>query len=169
MESARYCKNWTPIRHVTVLFSNRTNAMVRTELLLNTPIIGPSAKTVASSWIDMLAGLSGLYIRNIPPCFCANAASAAASAVSKCCCCCREPAQIPLHICPTLPWSQKGLEFGADLLRDCGNSLCVAGLCSPIQLQLVAAVAWQYVNMKMRHRLLSAGPVRLDEIQSHRR
>src|SRR6184192_1972360 len=30
--------------------------------LLNTPIIGPSATKVASSWIDMLAGLSGLYI-----------------------------------------------------------------------------------------------------------
>ena len=50
--------------------------------LLNTPIIGPSAKIVASSWIDMLAGLSGLYIRNMPPCFWANAASAAARTVS---------------------------------------------------------------------------------------
>ena len=45
-----------------------------------------------------------------------------------------------------------GLELGADLLRDCGDSLWVAELCSPIQLQLVAAVARQYVNVKMRHR-----------------
>src|ERR1700730_17410968 len=44
--------------------------------LLKTPIIGPSAKTVDSSWIDMLAGLSGLYILKIPPCFWANAVSA---------------------------------------------------------------------------------------------
>src|SRR5438874_1031294 len=42
--------------------------------LLNTPIIGPSAKTVASSWIDMLAGLSALYILRMPPAFCAKAA-----------------------------------------------------------------------------------------------
>src|SRR5215468_4430463 len=41
--------------------------------LLNTPIIGPWAKTVASSRIDMLAGLSGLYILRMPPCFWANA------------------------------------------------------------------------------------------------
>src|SRR5215468_9762529 len=41
--------------------------------LLKTPIIGPSAKTVASSWIDMLAGLSGEYIFRMPPDFCANA------------------------------------------------------------------------------------------------
>src|SRR3984893_3737690 len=45
--------------------------------LLKTPIIGPSEKTVASSWIDMLAGLSGLYIFKMPPCFWANAASTA--------------------------------------------------------------------------------------------
>jgi hypothetical protein len=45
--------------------------------LLKTPIIGPSEKTVASSWIDMLAGLSGLYIFKMPPCFSANAASTA--------------------------------------------------------------------------------------------
>ena len=45
--------------------------------LLNTPIIGPIANTVASSWIDMLAGLSGVYIRRMPPCFWANAVPAA--------------------------------------------------------------------------------------------
>src|SRR5215510_12968939 len=50
-----------------------------TTRLLNTPIIGPSAKTVASSWIDMLAGLSGLYILNMPPGFWANAGSPANS------------------------------------------------------------------------------------------
>src|SRR5580692_2095157 len=48
--------------------------------LLNTPIIGHSAKTVASSWIDMLAGLSGEYIFKIPPDFCANAGPGAAEA-----------------------------------------------------------------------------------------
>src|SRR6266481_1710110 len=37
--------------------------------LLKTPIIGRWAKTVASSWIDMLAGLSRLYAVNTPPCF----------------------------------------------------------------------------------------------------
>ena len=46
--------------------------------LLKTPIIGRRCETiVASSWIDMLAGLSGLYIFRMPPCFWANAASAA--------------------------------------------------------------------------------------------
>src|SRR5713101_6289385 len=50
--------------------------------LLNTPIIGPSAKTVASSWIDMLAGLSGLYILRIPPGFCAHAAPPVVAASS---------------------------------------------------------------------------------------
>ena len=44
--------------------------------LLKTPIIGRRCETiVASSWIDMLAGLSGLYIFRMPPCFWANAAS----------------------------------------------------------------------------------------------
>src|SRR6516165_600510 len=41
--------------------------------LLNTPIIGPSATNVASSWIDMLAGLSGVYIFRMPPAFWADA------------------------------------------------------------------------------------------------
>ena len=41
--------------------------------LLKTPIIGPSATKVASSTIDMLAGLSGLYIFRMPPGFWANA------------------------------------------------------------------------------------------------
>src|SRR5205085_12295153 len=50
--------------------------------LLNTPIIGPWAKTVASSNIDMLAGLSGLYILRTPPCFWADAGPAAAIATS---------------------------------------------------------------------------------------
>src|ERR1700756_2727187 len=45
--------------------------------LLKTPIIGRSETIVASSWIDMLAGLSGSYIFRMPPCFWANAASAA--------------------------------------------------------------------------------------------
>src|ERR1051326_8742602 len=40
--------------------------------LLKTPIIGPSAKTVASSWIDIEAGLSAVYIRRMPPDFCAK-------------------------------------------------------------------------------------------------
>ena len=47
--------------------------------LLNTPIIGPMEKTVASSWIDMLAGLSGKYIRRTPPAFCATATPEVAS------------------------------------------------------------------------------------------
>src|SRR5229473_7695752 len=40
-----------------------------TTRLLNTPIIGPSATNVASSWSDMLAGLSGEYILRMPPAF----------------------------------------------------------------------------------------------------
>ena len=35
--------------------------------LLNTPIIGPTAKTVASSRMDMLAGLSGKWTLRMPP------------------------------------------------------------------------------------------------------
>src|SRR6266436_1143529 len=41
--------------------------------LLKTAIIGRVATGVASSWIDMLAGLSIIYCRKIPPCFCATA------------------------------------------------------------------------------------------------
>ena len=41
--------------------------------LLNTPIIGPRAAIVDSSWIDMLAGLSPEGIRRIPPGFWAKA------------------------------------------------------------------------------------------------
>src|SRR5205814_6037057 len=53
-----------------------------TTRLLNTPIIGPSATNVASSWIDMLAGLSGEYIFMMPPGFWADAGPAAAAATS---------------------------------------------------------------------------------------
>src|SRR6516162_10685911 len=45
--------------------------------LLNTPIIGPSAAIVDSSWIDMLAGLVPIGIRKTPPGFCAKAGSLA--------------------------------------------------------------------------------------------
>src|ERR1700687_87744 len=41
--------------------------------LLKTPIIGPCEAIVASSWIDMLAGLSKKYILRVPPGFCARA------------------------------------------------------------------------------------------------
>ena len=41
--------------------------------LLNTPIIGPSAAIVDSSWIDMLAGLVIIGIRSTPPDFSAEA------------------------------------------------------------------------------------------------
>src|ERR1700732_3792970 len=50
--------------------------------LLNTPIIGRSETIVASSWIDMLAGLSGVNILRMPPCFWANAPSAADIAIT---------------------------------------------------------------------------------------
>src|SRR5258708_4918446 len=41
--------------------------------LLKTPCIGPWDAMVASSWIDMLAGLSKKYILRVPPGFCADA------------------------------------------------------------------------------------------------
>src|SRR6202040_433406 len=44
--------------------------------LLKTPIIGPWPAMVASSWIDMLAGLSKKYIFSTPPCFSARAGRA---------------------------------------------------------------------------------------------
>src|SRR5437868_598357 len=44
--------------------------------LLKTPIIGPCPAMVASSWIDMLAGLSKKYIFRTPPGFCASASVA---------------------------------------------------------------------------------------------
>jgi hypothetical protein len=47
--------------------------------LLNTAMTGRSANTVASSWIDMLAGLSMVCSRRMPPCFWACAAPIAAS------------------------------------------------------------------------------------------
>src|SRR5215468_5738553 len=40
--------------------------------LLNTPIIGIDVEMVASSWIDMLGGLSRCRTCKVPPCFCAN-------------------------------------------------------------------------------------------------
>src|SRR6266567_2716227 len=43
--------------------------------LLKTPIVGPCDAPVASSRIDMLGGLSKLYILRTPPDFCARAAS----------------------------------------------------------------------------------------------
>ena len=51
--------------------------------LLNTPIIGRSETIVASSWIDMLAGLSGLYIFKTPPVFCAATGPVALTMTSK--------------------------------------------------------------------------------------
>src|SRR5262249_19359605 len=41
--------------------------------LLNTPIIGIEVEMVASSWIDMLGGLSRCRTCKVPPDFCANA------------------------------------------------------------------------------------------------
>jgi len=41
--------------------------------LLKTPIIGRSATTVDSSWIDIEAGLSMMYCRSMPPGFWAAA------------------------------------------------------------------------------------------------
>ena len=51
--------------------------------LLKTPIIGPWPAIVASSWIDIEAGLSKKYILRMPPRFCASAVPAAASAESQ--------------------------------------------------------------------------------------
>jgi len=45
---------------------------------LNTAIAGFSAELRASSWIDMLAGLSYWKIRKVPPAFCAIAGDASA-------------------------------------------------------------------------------------------
>jgi hypothetical protein len=50
--------------------------------LLKTPIIGRLTAPVASSCIDMLAGLSKCDITRIPPCFWANAAAAANIAIA---------------------------------------------------------------------------------------
>ena len=49
--------------------------------LLKTAITGRVAAGVASSWIDMLAGLSIIYCRKIPPCFCADTGTAIAIAM----------------------------------------------------------------------------------------
>src|SRR6266446_4569690 len=50
--------------------------------LLKTALTGRVATGVASSWIDMLAGLSIMYCRKIPPCFCANTGAALDIAIS---------------------------------------------------------------------------------------
>src|SRR6266478_2059950 len=50
--------------------------------LLKTPIIGRLAAAVASSWIDMLAGLSKWDILRMPPCFWAKAAGGVDNASS---------------------------------------------------------------------------------------
>src|SRR5438045_70305 len=49
--------------------------------LFMTPIIGRSATTVVSSWIDMLAGLSMMYCLRTPPCFWASAVGTAEIAI----------------------------------------------------------------------------------------
>src|SRR5207302_23142 len=63
--------------------------------LLKTPIIGRVATTVASSWIDIEAGLSIMYSRRMPPDFCARALGGTQAAAAKpadnasarqCCC-----------------------------------------------------------------------------------
>src|SRR5712691_6513428 len=51
--------------------------------LLKTAIIGRSANAVASSRIDIEAGLSGLYIRRMPPDFCACAGFMARAAQNR--------------------------------------------------------------------------------------
>jgi hypothetical protein len=51
--------------------------------LLNTPIIGPNAEIVDSSWIDMLAGLSRCGSLRVPPGFCAWATGASDSTASR--------------------------------------------------------------------------------------
>src|ERR1700736_830320 len=51
-----------------------TSCLKRTKLL-KTAIIGFWAELNASSWIDMLAGLSYWNTRSTPPCFCADADS----------------------------------------------------------------------------------------------
>src|SRR5215472_6028626 len=58
------------------------NILVKHHQIVEHPIIGPSANTVASSRIDMLAGLSGENILRMPPCFWANAVSLADVAIS---------------------------------------------------------------------------------------
>src|SRR5436190_8817641 len=50
--------------------------------LLNTPIIGPKAAIVDSSWIDVLAGLVPSGIRRTPPGFWAGAGTAAREAAN---------------------------------------------------------------------------------------
>jgi hypothetical protein len=50
--------------------------------LLKTPIIGRLTAPVASSCIDMLAGLSKWDILRMPPCFCASAVSVPAIAAN---------------------------------------------------------------------------------------
>src|SRR5215475_13999900 len=51
--------------------------------LLNTPIIGIEVEMVASSWIDMLGGLSRCRTCRMPPCFSANAGVANVPAASR--------------------------------------------------------------------------------------
>src|SRR6266436_4144124 len=92
--------------------------------LLKTPIIGRSAKTVASSRIDMLAGLSTVYIFRMPPCFWANAPLAAHIAISnppvttKQRMCCFISVSLPLLIarCPFPSRSILGVSRGRALL-----------------------------------------------------
>src|SRR6266404_6269513 len=51
--------------------------------LLKTAVTGRVATGVASSWIDTLAGLSIIYCRKIPLCFCANTGAALDIAINK--------------------------------------------------------------------------------------
>ena len=51
---------------------------------MKTPIIGVAVDRVASSWVDMLAGLSPWGILSMPPDFRANAGAGADTAISNC-------------------------------------------------------------------------------------
>src|SRR5439155_22665411 len=117
--------------------------------LLNTSIIGPSAKTVASSWIDMLAGLSGLYIFRMPPCFWANAASAANIARDN------EPAAanprrlrfISVH----LPWLSRGRPVPSWL----GSLTKLAA--EPCYPRLIAELLFKMPTLGVYHRSIERG------------
>jgi len=56
--------------------------LVEDDQIVEHPIIGPSVAIVASSWIDMLAGLMIIGILRTPPSFSACAGAAARVAAS---------------------------------------------------------------------------------------
>ena len=100
---------------------------------MKTAIIGRVATGVASSWIDMLAGLSIIYCRKIPPCFCANAGVAIDIAIS------------------TAPTTTKARRFSIMFLF---LPLIIKDITGPLGISVTAPPGWVFIFLPGGERVI---------------